>query len=618
VRYLPIGSRVTIEGTVTAEPGRILDPLVLVVQDGTGGLPIRLARGSATDGLDRGRIVLASGSLASPYGNLELRLDHDEAVTVIGSGGIPEPEELQAAGIGEQSEGLLAMVGGEIEHVDRSSGGSISVTISDGSGQARVVLGHQFEHERSRLVVGRRLLATGIVGQRASRRDKPDGYRLWPRDDQDLVIEASPRPTPSPRPTRTPRATPTPRPSRSPRPSRPPLTRIRDASFGSTVTVEGVVTAQAGLLDSDGRRITIQDGSGGILMRLPEDEGAPQIGARVQATGEVATYYGAPQLEVADAPRLLARRRALPVVMRRAPGADEEWRLVRVTVRVVELSRSGDTWRAEASLGAGGSLPIVGIATSGIPSTVLEEGRSATITGIVKRAYPTASDQRFALVPRFAADVELGPAARPLPDRSAAPGPGDPTSPTASPGILGPTDPAGSADGVVDAKLVQLPSLVGRWVRIGGTLRDVEASVLTLDDDTATALARIEDGVDAILPPLEPGEVLNLTGRVVSSAEGVEVAARARDVIRAAALPAGTDPPSTGAPPARDSAPTAGTAADVSGQAIRLALALTASCVATFAALAAGVVVLRSRRRDRAGPDETPTAPRGPEPHAPA
>jgi hypothetical protein len=186
--------------------------------------------------------------------------------------------------------------------------------------------------------------------------------------------------------------------------------------------------------------------------------------------------------------------------------------------------------------------------------------------------------------------------------------------------VSGPSEPAGSADGVVDANLDQLPSLLGRQVRIGGTLRRIDESVLTLDDDTATALARIEDGVDAISPPLEPGEVLNLTGRVVESADGVEVATRARDVIRAAALPAETEPPASGGtvpPPARDCSHTSG-APDASGQAIRLALALVAACVAAFAAIAGGAVVLRSRRHDRASPEGTPTAPRGPEPDTPA
>ena len=73
-----------------------------------------------------------------------------------------------------------------------------------------------------------------------------------------------------------------------------------------------------------------------------------------------------------------------------------------MTVRITRVERDGDAWRAEASLGAAGTLPIVGLARSGIPADALEEGRNATITGIVKRAHPSATDQRFGIAPREA------------------------------------------------------------------------------------------------------------------------------------------------------------------------------------------------------------------------
>ena len=176
------------------------------------------------------------------------------------------------------------------------------------------------------------------------------------------------------------------------------------------------MTTQAGLLDSDGRRVTIQDASAAVLLRLPSGSQAPSVGRRLRVTGEIGTYYGAPQLEAADAPQDLGREGGSPIVLHRAPVASDEWRLVRVTVRITNVSRSGDTWRAEASMGAGGSLPISGIAASRLPSTALDEGRGATITGIVKRAYPTASDQRFSVVPRGPSDIQLAadPARHPL------------------------------------------------------------------------------------------------------------------------------------------------------------------------------------------------------------
>jgi hypothetical protein len=251
---------------------------------------------------------------------------------------------------------------------------------------------------------------------------------------------------------------------------------------------------------------------------------------------------------------------------------------------------------------------VVGIATSGIPSTALEEGRSATITGIVKRAYPTASDQRFALVPRFAADIDLGPAPRTGSDD---PRPGDSAGDSSD----------GPAPGLIDARLEQLPTLVGWNVRVGGTLVSVEEAVLTLDDGTGTGSARIEDDVAIISPPLRPGEVLNLTGRVMAMPDGVIIATRAREVIRAAALEAsaGSEPQPTGAIATLDPATApADSVGDDSGTATRLGLALAVACLAAFAAVAGGALVFRSSRRERGRNGDPRVADGGPGPTGPA
>ena len=50
------------------------------------------------------------------------------------------------------------------------------------------------------------------------------------------------------------------------KPSKPDMSlRIRDAAAGETVTITGTVTAPAGLIDGDGRRVTVQDRSGRLV-----------------------------------------------------------------------------------------------------------------------------------------------------------------------------------------------------------------------------------------------------------------------------------------------------------------------------------------------------------------
>ena len=299
----------------------------------------------------------------------------------------------------------MARVTGLIEGIETGSSGSLAITLRDNGGEARIFVFGAVGITRDRFTTGARVVATGVVGQRESTSGAGDGYRLWPRESSDLVISAA-TPTPRPGAAATPRPTPTTRPGSTIGPAG--TVRIGSVHEGDTVTIQGTVTAPGGLLDGEGRRLTVQDGSGAILLRVPEGARPPGVGTRVRVSGEVGTWYGGLQVAATAAPSVLGQTTASPVVLRRAPGAPDEWRLVRVTVRVSDVTRSGETWRAEASLGAGGSLPIAGVAGSHIPSTALVEGRSATITGIVKRAYPTASDQRFALVPRGPADIQLG------------------------------------------------------------------------------------------------------------------------------------------------------------------------------------------------------------------
>ncbi len=381
---------------------------------------------------------------------------------------------------------------------------------------------------RDRFAIGARVIATGIVGQRESTSGAGDGYRLWPRESGDLVITA-PTPTPRPGGAATPRPTPTTRPGSAATPAG--TTRIGSVHEGDTVTVQGTVTAPGGLLDGEGRRLTLQDASGAILLRLPDGARPPGVGTRVRVSGEVGTWYGGLQIAAAAAPSVLGRTTASPVVLRRAPSAPDEWRLVRVTVRITDVARSGETWRAEATLGAGGNLPIAGVAGGHIPSTAVAEGRSATITGIVKRAYPTASDQRFVLVPRGPADIQLG--------RDPALAVPDPADVDASQPPDGPSDIDSSQtrDAVLDTALDGLTGLVGRHVRVSGAIRSVDRSLLTIDDGSASANVRLLDEQATFLPPLVLGEVINVTGVVAErDVGGWEVLARSEALVRASSL----------------------------------------------------------------------------------
>jgi hypothetical protein len=180
----------------------------------------------------------------------------------------------------------------------------------------------------------------------------------------------------------------------------------------------------------------------------------------------------------------------------------------------------------------------VGVARSGIPADALEEGRNATITGIVKRAHPSATDQRFGIAPRTSSDIRLGPAPRGG-SPSAGEGEVEGDDPDDADAVLGSEDPGapGLEDAPMGASLSAVPALVGRRVRVAGALRAIDTPLLTLDDGSGRGLVRLLDDDPSFDPPLHLGEVVNVTGTVATrDIGGWEIVARAEGVLRAARL----------------------------------------------------------------------------------
>jgi hypothetical protein len=287
------------------------------------------------------------------------------------------------------------------------------------------------------------------------------------------------------------------------------------------VAIEGIVTAPATLLDATGRRIVVQDASGAIELLLPIGTDAPAVGTRVHAQGLVGLAYGAPRLR-ADVLTVLGQGRPPePLVLRAAPTVAHEWALVTVTGRIDEVHKLGDRWRAEVLL-AGKRVVVVGQPGSGIDVTSVVEGRMARVTGIVRRPYPTAADQRYAITPRTAADLRILGAAAP----AAGPGTGSvgTSGGSSGSGVFGAPASAGlTPAGTVDADLIDLAAFNGRTVRVGGLVVDLRSDGLLLDDGTDLGLVILRGPALELLPLLEPDDAINAIGRVDVLADGPAV-----------------------------------------------------------------------------------------------
>jgi hypothetical protein len=695
-RRLAEDSVVTVAGTVNVDPGQILGDRVVAIQDDSGGICVRFPSDADLSALATGDLIRVTGKLTSPYANLEVRLAQATDSTVLGSG--PESEAIDGwtSSLSEETEGQLLRLSGSLIRIETGSNGALALILTDQGTDARVYFHAPLAASRGDFRLGSTYAATGIVGQRESASGLNDGFRLWPRDLAD-VVEVAPEPTPTPapdstqipgltqspgqtptpgpavtprptatpgstatpRPTATPRATATPRPTATPHATGTPVPtatpretptpaptassapRVSIAAAlerpGDNVTVEGVVTTPTGLLDADGRRVTIEDAGAAILLRLPASDGVPALGTRVRVAGLVGTYYGAPQLEADGTAIELRHDSASPVLLRRAPGAADEWRLVRMTVQIVNVSKNGDTWRAEVSLGAGGSLPVAGIASSGIASTALVEGRNASLTGIVKRAYPTASDQRYALVPRSPADIQLGadPSASQVPGATEGPsttstspgtasGPGgtDHVPPSGSVTDTQATQPSNGEPGVVLTTIDGLASLVGQRVRVAGRVLSVNGPTAALSDGTGETVLRFVSAGDASAVGLLADDVVNVVGwDAESDLGGLEVVVTAAtDVTRAPSLGAGAPPLGSGDAHPSSQSPTASGPSTNSqpgsngSRMASVAAGLLAGSAAAGLMLLAGVAAFVRRRRRGLHPTPAPAPPSTPPP----
>ncbi len=505
----------TILGVVIAEPGRLgLPPLAAIADDAGSGIVIRLADGMT--GPARGARVRVTGRLADPYGQLELRLSIGGLI-ILGSTPLHDPLAVTAVDLGERTEARLVVIDAVVAAAPtRATSGDVSIAMVDERGtRFRIMADASAGIDPARLPVGARVQVTGVVGQRASRKDALDGYRIWVRDSRDVVsLETVPGQSSS---------------GGSGSDGSGDGTGADEVSTIAIAealrrgeggaTLRGVVTIGKMLLDATGRRIVIDDGTAAIEVLLPAFEPAPPIGSLVRAGGELGLAYGAPRLRATTVAVLGVAAAPAPLVLSGPPTAAFEWRVVRVSGTIIKVVRLGDRWRAELLVN-GVRVAIVGQAGSGIPSTALVKGRRATIMGIVRRPYPTATDRRFAIVPRSPADVALGPGEPGLGSTGAV---GRSTAGRGITASRGGNLGRSTADVPTAVPVVDLGGLsdwIDRIVKVGGLVVRSTDRLVDIDDGTAVATIRLESAARELAGLLEVGDAINVVGTVVQFGDG--------------------------------------------------------------------------------------------------
>lgn len=185
-RLLPKGATAIVRGVVTLAPG-LVDPTTAVVQDASGAIVLRV--GDEAGPVVRGTLLEVRGVRSTLSGMETLRVSTPPRS--LGAGTEPVAKVVRTGDVGEAAEATLVVVrGGLAAAPRRSSAGTVSFEIDDGSGPLRVSVGSSAGIATTSLTGGTWIEVRGVLGQETTGSLPLRGYRIWPRDASDLRVTA--------------------------------------------------------------------------------------------------------------------------------------------------------------------------------------------------------------------------------------------------------------------------------------------------------------------------------------------------------------------------------------------------------------------------------------------
>jgi hypothetical protein len=181
------GTAVRVRGVVTL-PSGLVDEVTAAIADPSGAIVLRL--GDAAGTLRLGQWVEVTGVRSTKSGMATIRVT--VAPLVLGTQPDPTPLRRPTAGISEAHEAVLVVIRGAVTAgPQRSSAGSVSLTLDDGSGPAKVLVYPGAGASTSGIRKGAWVEVSGVVGQQTTKAEPTSGYRIWPRVAADVRLVAS-------------------------------------------------------------------------------------------------------------------------------------------------------------------------------------------------------------------------------------------------------------------------------------------------------------------------------------------------------------------------------------------------------------------------------------------
>ena len=183
-RSLPLGSIVTVQGSVTVPSGTYSSSAGdegFAIQDQSGGIYVSIATNLGLELRNKARVT---GQLADSNGLLILVVTSPNDVKPLGKGPTIQPQPVVTGAVGEATEGLLVSIVGTItEPVVNDLPFGYFLAVDDGSGAVVVYVPDSTGIDVSGLAVGQQVSVVGLSYQFA------DHYEVDPRMPSDITVE---------------------------------------------------------------------------------------------------------------------------------------------------------------------------------------------------------------------------------------------------------------------------------------------------------------------------------------------------------------------------------------------------------------------------------------------
>jgi len=181
-RALPLGSRVTVEGTVSTPSGAFASSFFDVgfgIQDDRAGIYVSLQTDLHVVPGDRVRVT---GVTADSFGLLVLLPDDPGDVDRRGHEDPPKARRVATGAVGESTEGLLVTVQAKITRAPAADDDfGFKLFVDDGSGELQIFVNLETGIDVTGLTVGERVKITGFSSQFEA------DFEIDPRFPQDVV-----------------------------------------------------------------------------------------------------------------------------------------------------------------------------------------------------------------------------------------------------------------------------------------------------------------------------------------------------------------------------------------------------------------------------------------------